>query len=222
MSAKEYYSSGHELDVFAVTLNGVSIYVEIIWSDASSHFLRDVNMIQQSDAQVKILVTNPRILAREEYVREFSKIAVSQRKIGFKMHGELLDGQRIMYDSEFLEKEFKRIVFSLIEEVGPGKVQQKNIIKSADLISATLHPLVGDVTPSKLFSGIPSKLGRKSEQIYFILSNARDIDDFIVRLSPLIRVHRRYFNAAFKDNFNRILKNLEIRLDDGLNIVKIA
>jgi len=53
---QEYPSSGHELDVFGVTSTGISIYVEIIWSSSRTNFFRDMNMIQTSDANVKLVV----------------------------------------------------------------------------------------------------------------------------------------------------------------------
>lgn len=35
---QEYQSSGHELDVFAVTPDGISIYVEVIWTNSLQNF----------------------------------------------------------------------------------------------------------------------------------------------------------------------------------------
>jgi len=122
-SIKEYPSSGHELDVFAVTPDGISIYVEIIWSDTSRNFFRDMSMIQQSDANVKFVVVGPKILSRDDYVREFEKVAVSQRRIGIAMHGEMLDGQKIIDDLEYLNTAFKEAILSLVDSVrSKGKV----------------------------------------------------------------------------------------------------
>lgn len=95
----------------------------------------------------------------------------------------------------------------------------KRIMEAATWISATLHPLPGDATPKKQFPGIPDELKHKSEQIFFVLSNAKDIDDFIVRLSPLISVHRKYFDEPFTQRFNLVLKKLGLKLDNRLNIV---
>ena len=112
-----------------------------------------------------------------------------------------------------LEKSFKDLeqVFRLSER----------IMECANVISATLHPLTGDSAPRSLFPSIPLELKRKGDQIFFILSNAKDMDDFITKLSPLIAVHRKYFNEPFKQNFNLILKKLGLKLDDHLNIVKL-
>lgn len=114
-SLREYPSSGHELDVFAVTPDGISIYVEIVWSDTSRNFYRDMSIIQQSDADVKLVVANPRILDKEDYVREFSKIALSQRRLGILMNGELIDGARMIQDANYLDTVFRDIVLGLIK-----------------------------------------------------------------------------------------------------------
>jgi hypothetical protein len=45
---QEYQSSGHELDVLAMTPDGTSIYVEVIWSASLQNFYRDMFMIQNS------------------------------------------------------------------------------------------------------------------------------------------------------------------------------
>jgi hypothetical protein len=96
----------------------------------------------------------------------------------------------------------------------------RRIADAAISISATLHLLSGDSAPRSLFPGIPPDMKRKSEQIFFVLADAKDIDDFVVRLGPLIQAHRKYFNDAFTANFNRILKKLDLRLDDNLNLVR--
>ena len=114
---EEYPSSGHELDVFAVTPEGVSIYIEIIWTATDRNFFRDMNMIQQSDAEVKLVVVNPKILDKGKYIREFSKVAISQRRIGFAMHGKLFNGTKLIKDSNYLDVEFKETLLGLIGQV---------------------------------------------------------------------------------------------------------
>ena len=97
----------------------------------------------------------------------------------------------------------------------------KRIIEVARLISATLHPLYGDVRIDCLFPEIPSDLKRKSEQIFYVLSNAKNLDDFIVRLSPIVNVHKKHFrDEIVKQNFNKILKKFGLKLDSRFNIVK--
>ena len=58
----EYPHSGHRLDNFSVTLSGISLYVEIIWSDTKSNFQRDLLMISRAESDIKIAVVNPKIL----------------------------------------------------------------------------------------------------------------------------------------------------------------
>jgi hypothetical protein len=88
-------------------------------------------------------------------------------------------------------------------------------------ISAMLHPLVGDITPSKLYSEIPTDLKHKSQQIFFVLSNAKDVDDFMVKLTPLVNVHRKHFSPQFRENFNKALKRLGLTVDERMNVTKI-
>lgn len=122
-SLTEYQSTGHELDVFAVTPDGISICVEIIWSNTFTNFLRDMNLVLQSDADVKIAVVNPEILSRKKCVREFTKIAISQRRIGVNFFGELIDGQKMLDSPRFLNHEFKEIVSTLIEETRSSRAR---------------------------------------------------------------------------------------------------
>ena len=60
-SIKEYPSSGHRLDIYAVTPDRISIYIEIIWSSSPQNFFRDLNLIQQSDADVKLVIASPEV-----------------------------------------------------------------------------------------------------------------------------------------------------------------
>jgi transcription initiation factor TFIIIB Brf1 subunit/transcription initiation factor TFIIB/DNA replication protein DnaC len=116
-SIQEYSESGHRLDVFSVTLKGVSINVEIIWSTSKAQFFYDLNLIQQSDAQIKIVIANPKILQNQVYVREFGKIVASQRQIGVKMHGTLINGQNVISDKDFLDKHLKKLIYSMVNQV---------------------------------------------------------------------------------------------------------
>lgn len=116
-SIDEYPSSGHELDVFATTSFGVSIYTEIIWSASKTQFLSDINMLQQSDADVKLVVANPEIITNSELVREFSKVVISQRRQGIAIFGDLLNGQRILEDTHYVEDDLHSLVDQLISKV---------------------------------------------------------------------------------------------------------
>ncbi|MFB0544486.1 MAG: hypothetical protein ACETVN_02120 [Asgard group archaeon] len=188
-SLEEYPSSGHELDVFAVTPDGVSIYVEIIWSATSRNFHRDMSMVQQSDADIKVVVGSPKILSREDYLREFSKIAISQRRTGVAMHGELIDGMRIIEDDNYLETEFKDIVLSLIKqvqsqakiipslrEIAPPEIPHADKIQEqilSNLFPVKKYPLTIFRAPTKarVYADVFRKLGAKIISRPFILKS---------------------------------------------------
>jgi len=188
---EEYPSTGHEFDVFAVTPEGISVYVEIIWTATDRNFFRDMNMIQQSDADVKMVVVNPQILGKEKYLREFSKVAISQRRIGIAMHGELFDGVKLIEDRDYLDVEFKEALLSLIRQVQLyGKVppvyaeftppQPPSADKVQERLLSNLF-LVKDY-PSAVFSArtyvrrdaeVFGKLGNEIEKYPFILKRRR-------------------------------------------------
>jgi hypothetical protein len=115
-SVEEYLSSGHELDVFAVTSSGISIYVEIVWHDSMSQFLKDMNMLQQSDADVKVVIGSPEVIGNGIMTREFSKIVVSQRRAGKTFHGDILSGNQILEDREYAENGLKKLLSTLVTE----------------------------------------------------------------------------------------------------------
>ena len=110
----EYPHSGHELDVYSV-LPEISIAVEVIWTDSPTHFYKDINILQSSDANVKIVIVNPKILLKENLLRHYEKVAVGETNKGFIL-SEMIDGQRIIDDKEFLEKDLKNIVLNLISK----------------------------------------------------------------------------------------------------------
>jgi len=230
VSIEEYPSSGHELDVFAVTPDGISIYVEIIWSETRSNFFRDMNMIQQSDADVKLVVVNPKILNKKEYVREFSKIVVSQRKIGFKIHGELLNGQRILEEPGYLDTEFKEIVLSLITQVRskggyhPPWAEFKppeipKVDRIPEVLLSNLFPLIE--LPSTVFSS-PTYVRTESE-VFGILKNTKippfilkrkkiyTFDNLSLSKSPFLPII--FKNNVSKEKIDEWIKNKDKRND---------
>lgn len=180
---QEYPSSGHELDVLAMTPDGISIYVEIIWSESLQNFYRDMSMIQSSDANIKLVVVSPKVLANEKCQREFEKVAISQRKLGFAMHGELVDGNRIISNNSYLENEFKAVVLELINHVQKhGKVVGKQVEfklpepKSVDKIEEHLLSNLFIVTkfPPTIFSS-PTEI-RRVRDVYAKLG--ADVADY--------------------------------------------
>jgi hypothetical protein len=127
-SISEYPSSGHELDVFAVTANGISIYVEVIWNHSLSHFRLDMNMLQQSDADVKVVVGSPKVVADGKMMREFAKVVISQRKTGKQIQGEIINGLRVLEDSNYVEYDLRRLFDALINQA----YSQTNVTQAED------------------------------------------------------------------------------------------
>ena len=186
---EEYPSVGHELDIFAVTPNGISICVEITWSPTKQNFYRDLSLIQQSDANIKLLIANPEILTNENYQREFSKVAISERRKGVAMHGELINGAKILEDTKYLDTEFKDIIFGLIDQVqSEGKAVIKEITppeiphpdKQQELLMSNLFPIIK--YPSTIYTAPTDirtepeafkQLGDEISTYPFILKNKR-------------------------------------------------
>jgi len=115
-SITEYLSAGHELDVFAVTSSGISIYVEVIWYHSKAHFLSDMNMLQQSDADIKVVIGSLEVVSDQNMIREFAKVVISQRRAGKIIHGDMLNGMRILEDSEYVENDLKKLFEQLENE----------------------------------------------------------------------------------------------------------
>ncbi|NWG11872.1 hypothetical protein HXY33_09040 [Candidatus Bathyarchaeota archaeon] len=148
-------------------------------------------MIQSSDANIKIVIVSPRILANERYQREFEKVAISQRKLGFAMHGELIDGGRVIGNSSYLENEFKTAVLELMTHIQKyGKVVGKQVEsklpepKSVDRVEEHLLSNLFIVTeiPSTILSSptdirrvrdVYAKLGSDIADYPFLLKNKR-------------------------------------------------
>lgn len=168
---KEYPESGHELDVFAITANGISIYVEIIWSDSTQNFFRDMTMIQTADADVKLVVANPKISSDDKRQREFEKIVIAQRKLGFAIHGNFINGANVLDDPGYLESEFKGIVFGLLDykqQRGP-RIRQRELFEppeppSVDRVEEQLlsNLFLVKTYPSTIFAS-PANIRKVSE-----------------------------------------------------------
>jgi hypothetical protein len=106
VSTKEHPYSGQELDCFDALYNGVTIMVEVIWTKSPTNFYKDLDIIQNADAKIKIVIVNPKILQNEKLLRHFEKVRISQILQGHLMTG-LLDGHRFMkeYKYKFWVKE---------------------------------------------------------------------------------------------------------------------
>lgn len=114
VSIKEYYSGGHQLDVYGVTKDNISIYIEIIWSISMQHYQSDMLIIHRSNADVKIVIGSPKIIEKNE--RDFIKTVIQQRGAGIVIHDKILDGQRILDDANYFNTEVKRLIADLFEQ----------------------------------------------------------------------------------------------------------
>jgi len=115
-SINEYYDSGHELDVYAVTPSGLSIYTEVVWHPSLSHLKHDLLILERSDADVKLIIANPEIIKNDKLIKEYNKTVISQRKKGVVIFGTMINGDRILKDNEYTNFELKGIFDSLILE----------------------------------------------------------------------------------------------------------
>ena len=217
---QEYQSSGHELDVFAVTPTGISIYVEIIWSSSRSNFFRDMTMIQSSDADVKLVVVSPRVLSNEKYQREFEKVAISQRRLNFAMYGDFIDGERMLNEPDYLETEIKGVVLGLLKHVQTrGKVMRSRVQfeppkpSSADEIGEHLlsnlfpvkkYPSTIFVSPTSVryVREVYEKLGREIEKHPFLLKSKKlyTFDDLRKSSSPFLPIISK--DEIARENFS--------------------
>lgn len=177
---QEYQSSGHELDVFAMTPDGISIYVEVIWSASLQNFYRDMFMIQNSDANIKIVIANPKLLADEKCQRLFEKAAIAQRKFGVAMHGELIDGARVLTDKTYVESVVKAIILNLIDHV---QKYGKTIGRPSEI--ALPEPQSADKVGEDLLSNLFPIVSFPTT-IYSSPTRARRVRDVFRTLGPIV------------------------------------
>ncbi|MQY62268.1 hypothetical protein GH146_03140 [archaeon] len=113
---KEYPDSGHINDVTVVTIHGVKIFVENVWTSTKNNFERDLIILHGSDAQVKLLIVNPQILAKKNLVRSYEKTKLSERSKGVAI-SDMIDGSQILNDPQFVDVDFCKIVEKLVSGV---------------------------------------------------------------------------------------------------------
>ncbi len=113
----EHAVDGHKADVFAVTKEGKRILVEVIWTPSGANFDRDINIIHESEAEIKIVIVNPAILAQPKLNRKFEIVRIAQQRHGSTI-SELIDGSLILRNSRFVDTEFKSIVDQLLKTSG--------------------------------------------------------------------------------------------------------
>ncbi|MCW4019376.1 MAG: hypothetical protein NWF00_11980 [Candidatus Bathyarchaeota archaeon] len=198
----EYPSSGHELDVLAMTHDGISICLEVIWSASLNNFYRDMLLVHNSDSRIKIVVANPRIIENQKCQRVFEKSAISQRKQGVAFYGNMIDGQRILDDKVYIESDFKEIVLQLISQIQKqGKVNadafKVNALpepKTAKPIEETLLSNLFPVVSIPTFIYSSSTHARTTRFVFDKLGDA-------VKSHPFLPKNRRLYSFDnFKDS----------------------
>jgi hypothetical protein len=137
---KEYLSSGHKLDVFYVSYQGISIMVEIIWTPTKENFQRDLILLLNSDAKVKIVLTNPKILQREDLVLQFEKSRISELQKGYLV-SPMFDGGKILdYASTYIDTYVKELVLTLIDQL---RIDSQAIqMHFTELKESVIYPLL--------------------------------------------------------------------------------
>jgi hypothetical protein len=112
-----------------------------------------MNMLQQSDADVKLVVASPQVLENPEYVREYSKVVVSQRRYGKRIHGEMLDGSRILTELGYIDGPVRDAISRL---VGLGSTEKPTAsqpeVPGTDVTESEYEPaIVQEQLVSNLF-----------------------------------------------------------------------
>jgi hypothetical protein len=170
----EYPHSGQESDVFHVIYNGTTIIVEIIWADGYTHFLEDLDIIQNSNASVNIIIVNPTILNKEKFVHHYDKIRVAEFVKGYLV-SRLIDGSKILNDTNYLDKTVREIVLGLLEHVSVDPAQSAGHF--IDLKDKVINPAL------ILIERQPEKLPSATENANYI----QGVD--IGLLSDLLKNH---------------------------------
>lgn len=111
----EARARAHILDNYAITSDGITIYVEVIYDSSRSHFRDDLLIIERSKADLIFTIVNPDILENEDRIREYQKTQASKRKSGTKM-SSMINGDRILTDTNYVNFEFKQRVDTYLME----------------------------------------------------------------------------------------------------------
>jgi hypothetical protein len=213
-SMVEYPHSGQEADVFYVTYNAMKIIVEVIWAPGYTHFLEDLDIIQNSDASIKIIIVNPIILNKERFVHHYDKIRVAEFVKGYLV-SRLIDGSKILGDKDYLDKTVREIVLNLIEHASVDPTQsaehfidlKDKVVKPALYLLEREPEMIPSITePAGLAQGIDVGL----------------LNDFLrnhyPKIKPLWNNVRRLYQQKFKTDhkINEIIETtLKTAIDKG-------
>jgi len=120
-SIPEYKHEAHELDVYAVTSNGISIYVEVIYDSSHGHFRDDLLIIERSNADIIVVFVHPKILKNDNRVKEYEKTLISKRKNNIKM-SHMLNGELALNDENYVNYDLKQIIDIYILEIQSNRL----------------------------------------------------------------------------------------------------
>jgi hypothetical protein len=113
LGLKEYPDSGNIADVFAITSDGIEIFVENVWTASKNNFYRDLHTLRNSRAFVKIFIVNPEIIKDKRLEREYEKVRFLETKRGIAL-SKLIDGSKILNDFNYVNQEFIQTVDKLV------------------------------------------------------------------------------------------------------------
>lgn len=116
---EEYENYGHRVDVYGVTEDGITIQVEVIWSFAAVK--SDVIILYEAEADVKIIVVNPKIIDNDVLVRPLKKFIITTQSKKRAIVSELIDGNRVLNDPAFVEDELKKTIIGLVRRAQSKK-----------------------------------------------------------------------------------------------------
>lgn len=118
LAVSEYLDSGFEMDVSSVVFPARKIMVEVIWSPGKQNFYRDLNIVLCSDAEIKIVVVNPKILEKKDCIRYFDRIRVGEEGKGYSIIGMLpWNGTNETSVLETIKKELEKVITVRTEQI---------------------------------------------------------------------------------------------------------
>jgi hypothetical protein len=113
LGLKEYPDSGNIADVFVITPDGIEIFVENVWASSKTNFYRDLHILRNSGAAVKIFIVNSDIINDEQLRREYDKARISETKRGIAI-SSFVNGSQILDNPNFVNQEFAQTVDKLV------------------------------------------------------------------------------------------------------------
>ena len=140
----EYPHCGNVNDVYAVTSDNIRIFVENVWTSTENHFYHDLVALQRSDADVKILIVNPRILGNDTMKREFVKTKFREIERGVVIP-DMIDGYLILENSQFVNEGLRGIVEKSVEEARRRKGAEWEKDESATWLKAHYSQLAEEI-----------------------------------------------------------------------------